>query len=93
VTFGPLGRIVATILVVGVLWWLNAALGIFGVVIMAIYVREFLPSALKDIWRPVRLPPDESDVIRARFEAMRLEEQPPAPPESPIAERPAPQRW
>jgi len=93
ITFGPVGRIVATLVVVGVVWWLNTALGIFGIVFAAAYMREFLPAALKDIWRPVRRRPTEQDAIRARFEQMRLAEQPPTPPASPIAERDVPTRW
>ena len=93
VTFGPVGRIVATLIVVGVVWWLNQMLGIFFLAFGGAYMTQFLPEALRDIWRPVRMPPTEQDVIRARAEAMRLEEQPPTPPESPIAERDVPTRW
>ena len=93
ITFGPVGRIVATALVVGVVWWLNQVLGIFFLVLAGAFLWQVVPQALRDIWRPVRLPPTEQDAIRAKAEAMRLDELPPTPPESPIDERPAPSRW
>ena len=93
ITFGPLGRIVATVLAVGLAWGLWWGLGIIGILLGLGYVRDALPQALRDIWRPVRLPPTEQDLIRARAEDMRLDELPPTPPESPIASRPTPSRW
>ncbi|HET6818382.1 MAG TPA: hypothetical protein VFH66_14235 [Mycobacteriales bacterium] len=92
VTFGPVGRIIATAVVLGVVCWINNVLGIFGMVFLAIYASQVLPTALRDIWQPVRLPPTEQDVIRAQADAMRRAEEPPTS-DSPIATRQAPTRW
>ena len=92
ITFGPVGRIVATLLVVGVVLWLNRVLGVFFLVLVGV-LWQVVPQALRDIWRPVRRSPTEQDVIRARAEEMRLDELPPTPPANPISERQAPRRW
>ncbi len=53
VTFGPAGRIVATLLVLVVGVWLLWA-SFFGFVGALLWLGVITPWALRDIWRPVR---------------------------------------
>lgn len=91
VTFGPVGRIVVSLLMLVPLWWFIAYAGVFGIVGVPIWLTKVLPWALRDIWRPVRLPATEADMIRARHELL---EQASAPPTGPsINDRQVPTRW
>ena len=72
VTFGPVGRVVATVLVVLPLWWLVFGAGVFGIVGAALWVVGVLPRALADIWRPALLP--STDLTRLRDAAHRAAE-------------------
>ena len=64
VTFGPLGRLVATALVGGVLWWLLFATGMWGLPGVVIWGGYFMPRALRDIWRPAALPATDLTLLR-----------------------------
>jgi hypothetical protein len=52
-TFGPVGRIVATVLVCLPVWWFLFYTGGFGMVGLLLWVLVVLPWALRDIWRRV----------------------------------------
>ncbi|HWA67979.1 MAG TPA: hypothetical protein VG899_16565 [Mycobacteriales bacterium] len=84
ITFGPAGRIVATVLVVAPALFgifVSADFFIFGVLWLFI-----VPMALRDIWRRVKVPDAESPIV--------IPEEPkaPAPGES-IQDRKPPARW
>lgn len=70
VTFGPVGRIVVSLLMLVPLWWFIAYAGVFGIVGVPIWLVKVLPWALQDIWRPVKLPASDADIIRAKHELM-----------------------
>lgn len=69
VTFGPVGRVVATVLAVAPLWWLVFGAGVLGIVGAAMWLFFVLPRALADIWRPALLP--TTDLTRLRDAAHR----------------------
>jgi hypothetical protein len=91
VTFGPVGRMVASLLLLLPLWWFINYAGVFGLVGAVIWILKILPWGLRDVWRPVRVPANEADVIRARAEMMQGADTPPDAPS--INERPALKRW
>lgn len=91
VTFGPVGRIVVSLLMLVPLWWFISYAGAFGIIGVPIWLVKVLPWALRDIWRPVRLPATDADTIRARHELLEQAEAAPTNPS--ISERPAPSRW
>ena len=91
VTFGPVGRIVVSLLMLVPLWWFIDYAGVFGIVGVPVWLFKVLPWALRDIWRPVCLPASEADVIRARAALLEQASAPPAGPS--ISERQAPTRW
>jgi len=91
VTFGPLGRIVVSLLMLIPLWWFFTYAGIFGLIGIPIWLVKVLPWALRDIWRPVQLPGNDTDRISAQHALLRQSE---AEPDTPsIAERSSPGRW
>jgi hypothetical protein len=92
-TFGPVGRAVASLAVLGVLYW-YLQLGLFGLVGALIWGGTVLPWALRDIWRRAVLP--ETDLTRLRDQAARAAERLNDPPRSHLAfdpENPPPSRW
>ena len=50
-TFGPVGRVVATAALLGVLAWFVLFAGVFGLVGAVVWVGWVLPRGLRDIWR------------------------------------------
>jgi hypothetical protein len=52
VTFGPVGRVVCTLLVVAVGGWF-LTVSIFGLIGAALWWLVVTPWALRDLWRPV----------------------------------------
>jgi hypothetical protein len=53
ITFGPVGRIVATVLVtLPILWFLRS--GILGLIGVVVYGTTLYPWALRDVWRRAR---------------------------------------
>jgi len=91
VTFGPVGRVVVSVLMLVPLWWFLVYAPFGAIVFVPIWLVKILPWALRDVWRPVRLPASDADVIRAKHELLEQVESAPAHPT--INERPAPQRW
>jgi hypothetical protein len=91
VTFGPVGRIVASLLTLLPLWWFLVYAPFGAIVIVPIWLVKILPWALRDIWRPVKLPANDADLIRAQHELLGQAESVPTKPS--ISERPTPARW
>lgn len=89
VTFGPRGRIVATLGMFVPVWFFLFHGGAYGLVGLPIWVFTFLPMGLRDIWRAS--PPTAAD-----RQAVALQEAL-ARPERPLGEairsRPGQQRW
>ena len=73
-TFGPVGRVVATAVLLAVLAWFLVDGGVFGVVGAVVWAGWVLPRGLRDVWRKAELP--ETDLTRLREESRR-----PPPPE------------
>jgi len=71
-TFGPLGRVVCTLVVVGVFVWMVLFGGLFGVAGAVAWGGWVMPRALRDIWRPAALP--STDLTRLRDETQRQRE-------------------
>lgn len=69
VTFGPIGRLVATAVVGSVLLWFLLYAGLWGWPGLLIWGGYYMPRALRDIWRPAALPP--TDLTRLRDETAR----------------------
>lgn len=63
-TFGPLGRVACTFVLLAVLGWLVLYGGLFGLAGAVIWVGWVMPLALRDIWRRAALP--ETDLTRLR---------------------------
>jgi membrane protein required for beta-lactamase induction len=54
VTFGPFGRIVATVALVAPLWWWWET-GLFGWPGLMIWAVVFMPWGRRDVWSPSRV--------------------------------------
>ena len=91
ITFGPVGRIVMSLLMLVPAWWFLNYAGIFGVVGIVIWLVKVLPWALRDIWRPVKVPATDSDMIRAKHQLLQQTEA--APPNGSVNGTGAPPRW
>src|SRR3954454_1119186 len=68
-TFGPVGRVVCTLVIVGVLAWFVLYGGLFGMAAAVIWCGWVLPRALRDTWRRAALP--ATDLTRLRDETAR----------------------
>jgi len=94
-TFGPLGRTIATLLVLLVLAWFVMFGGAFGLVIGAVvWLGWVMPRALRDIWRRAALP--STDLTQLRDETARqlaLEQRPQVAHPVFDQEQPPPGRW
>lgn len=91
VTFGPVGRIVVSLLMLVPLWWFMTY-GSFGAVaFLPIWLLKILPWAVRDIWRPVKLPANDADIIRSKHELLEQAEAAPTHPS--VSDRPVPNRW
>ena len=93
-TFGPVGRIVCTICLLGVLAWFLLYGGLFGFAGAIIWIGWILPRALRDIWRRAALP--STDLTRLRDRTARELAEPPRPERShPVFEKDTgpPPRW
>jgi hypothetical protein len=92
VTFGPLGRMVATGVVLAPLWFFYSGAGVLGLAGIVVWIGWVLPIALRDVWRPALLP--STDLTRLRDAARREAEHQRRQEERPTAPRPAPPtRW
>ena len=65
-TFGPIGRLVATGFVVAVLWWFLFPAGIFGLAGAIIWIVFIAPMLLRQIWRPAVLPSTDESRLQER---------------------------
>lgn len=92
VTFGPVGRVVATIGVLLPLLWFLFGAGVFGIVGVVAYGFGLVPWALRDIWRPTRRPATEDEELQARL-AGELARDRAAEQATDIADRRPPSRW
>lgn len=84
VTFGPVGRVVCTVLLIAPVVFgifVSAVFFVFGVLWLFI-----VPMGLRDIWRAVRVPGAPPPIV------IPEEPKPPAPGES-IQDREIPRRW
>jgi hypothetical protein len=68
-TFGPVGRLVCTVLLLLVLVWFVVYAGPFGLVGVVVWAGWVLPRALRDTWRRAPLP--DTDLSRLREIAAR----------------------
>jgi hypothetical protein len=68
-TFGPVGRLVATAFLALVLVWFLLYAGLWAIPGVVIWAGFVMPRALRDVWRPAALPAD--DLTRLRDEAAR----------------------
>lgn len=91
VTFGPVGRVVASLLMLVPLWWFIKYAGVFGIVGVPIWLVKVLPWGLRDIWRPVKVAATDADRIRARHQLLQQSEA--APRNASIAADEAARRW
>lgn len=66
-TYGPVGRMLATGLLVFVLLWF-LRLGPWGLAAAVIWFTTLMPWALRDIWRPAALPDTDLTRLRERTE-------------------------
>ena len=93
-TFGPVGRALATGVLFAVLAWFVVFAGIFGLAGAFVWIGWVMRPALRDIWRPAALP--ATDLTRLRDATARdLEQQrrPEVPHPVFDEERKAPKRW
>lgn len=93
-TFGPIGRLVATAAVGGVLLWFLLYAGLWGWPGLIIWGCFLMPRALRDIWRPAALP--ATDLTLLRDEAARAAELARRPERTHAAfdpDQPPPTRW
>ncbi|HUR15273.1 MAG TPA: hypothetical protein VM097_12360 [Mycobacteriales bacterium] len=68
-TFGPVGRVITTLVLLAVPAWFLLYGGLFGLVGVVTWVGWVLPRALRDTWRRAALP--STELTRLRDEAAR----------------------
>lgn len=91
VTFGPVGRVVATIVVLLPLVWLLTSAGLYGIVGVVIYGTTLVPWALRDIWRRTRRAATEDELLQARLAAELARDR--ATEQAAAEDRTPPTRW
>jgi len=86
-TFGGVGRVVATLLLLSPVYLALDLAGVFGVVFVVPYLLKVVPEGLRWLWQrvPVELVDDPSPVANLSSE--------PPPPGTAIADRQPPSRW
>lgn len=89
VTFGPVGRVVATVAVLLPIWWWLAWALFAAVLGLPVYLFVLLPWAMRDIWR--RVPTRPLDPLGVGVVAGL--EPPAVEPETSIERRTPPPRW
>jgi len=90
VSFGPVGRIIASFAVLLPFRWLFEYSGIIGIVIGVPVAFKVLPWAYGDIWRKVRMKPTAGDEISTEYRQTFPDE---GPPRTDISTRQPPARW
>ena len=68
-TFGPVGRVVATTMLFAVAAWFLFFGGLFGIAGLVVWCGTIMPRALRDLWR--RAPEVATDLTRLRDESRR----------------------
>jgi hypothetical protein len=89
VTFGPVGRVVVTVLLFAPVWF-GIFYSVFFLVAAAIWLIWVLPLAYRDVWRRVRAEPNDADRLAAAYDRSFPED---GPPRTDIAGRQMPPRW
>ena len=86
-TFGPAGRVIATIVFLSPVFWALDLAGVFGILFALPYLAMVVPQGLRWLWQPVpvELVPDLLPVVDPVA--------PPVPAAAGIADRQAPSRW
>jgi hypothetical protein len=86
-TFGPAGRVIATIVFLPPVFWALDLAGVFGIFFALPYLVMVVPQGLRWLWQPVpvELVPDRLRLVDPVAEA--------APAAAGIAYRQAPSRW
>ena len=77
VTFGPLGRVLCTVGLLGVPLWLAVFGGVSGLVGAVVWCGWLAPRALRDTWRRAPLP--ATDLTRLEEQSRRAAAPPPGP--------------
>jgi hypothetical protein len=86
-TFGAVGRVVATILFLSPAYFVLSVAGVFGLVFISPYLVSVVPDGLRWLWQPAR-----AELVEDPVPPIELPPQPP-PPGAAIADREAPSRW
>jgi hypothetical protein len=86
-TFGGVGRVVATILLLSPVYFGLDLAGVFGLVFAVPYLVMVVPEGLRWLWQPAPV-----ELVEDPLPAPDLTPQPPAAGAA-IADREAPSRW
>jgi len=86
-TFGPIGRPIATIVFLSPVFWALDLAGVFGVLFAVPYLVMVVPQGLRWLWQPAKV-----ELVEDPFGTMEIIAQPP-PTSAAIADREAPSRW
>ncbi len=89
VTFGPVGRVVVTI-VLFVPVWFGIFYSVFFLVAAAIWLIGVVPLAYRDVWRRVRLAPTDADQLTTTYDQSFPDD---GGPRTDISTRAMPSRW
>ena len=90
-TFGPVGRVLCTVVLLGVPLWLAVLGGVTGLVGAVVWCGWVAPRGLRDTWRRAPLP--ATDLTRLEEQSRRAAAPPPGP-HPVVGEQPeAPRRW
>lgn len=93
-TFGPVGRVVCTLLLLAVPLWFLQYGGLFGIVGAVVWCGWVLPRAWRDVWRRAALPATDLTVLRDETRRRLAEEQRERPPHPAFdQDAPPPPRW
>lgn len=91
-TFGPVGRVAASLAMLVPIWWFVFKAGLFGLAGLFIWTFTFLPMGLRDIWRRAPRPREP----RSGYVAPLVDADPATPREpqpGDISVRTGQQRW
>jgi hypothetical protein len=86
-TFGAVGRVVATILFLSPAYFVLSVAGVFGLVFITPYLVSVVPDGLRWLWQRVPV-----ELVDDPLPPMDVTAEPP-PPGAAIADREAPSRW
>ena len=89
VTFGPVGRVVATVLLFIPVWF-GIFYNVFFLVAAAIWAIGIMPLAYRDVWRRVRSAPTDADRLAVAYDQAFPDD---GSPRTDITTRTPPARW